>query len=99
LIESLCVIIAESYGHLGFEGLISCFGNIYLHFKGLFARSIPSIKSPHLTPFRHFFAAGLLGQEPLEAEVDVRERRNPPLETEFFTISGPFLALLPKVNI
>ena len=85
MIESLCVIIAESYGHLGFEGLISCFGNIYLHFKGLFARSI--------------FAAGLLDREPLEAEVDVRERRNPPLETEFFTISGPFLALLPKVNI
>lgn len=98
MIESLCVIIAESYGHLGFEGLISCFGNIYLHFKGLFARSIPSIKGPHLTPFR-IFAAGLLDREPLEAEVDVRERRNPPLETEFFTISGPFLALLPKVNI
>ena len=32
-------------------------------------------------------------------EVDVRKRPNPPLETEFFTISGPFLALLPKVNI
>lgn len=29
---------------ISLEGLISCFGNIYLHFKGLFARSIPSIK-------------------------------------------------------
>ncbi|KXS28851.1 hypothetical protein DW792_09465 [Bifidobacterium longum] len=66
MIESLCVIIAESYGHLGFEGLISCFGNIYLHFKGLFARSIPSIKSPHLTPFRHFLQPAYLARSPLK---------------------------------
>ena len=40
-----------------------------------------------------------MDEQPLEMEVDVRKRPNPPLETEFFTISGPFLALLPKVNI
>ena len=56
-------------------------------------------QEPSFSAIPPLFAAGLLGQEPLEAEVDVRERRNPPLETEFFTISGPFLALLPKVNI
>ena len=35
LIESLCVIIAESYGHLGFEGLILPYLEVYFHFEGL----------------------------------------------------------------
>ena len=60
---------------------------------------LPLYLSENFGATKGIFAAGLLDREPLEAEVDVRERRNPPLETEFFTISGPFLALLPKVNI
>ena len=62
--------------------------------------TVRAVNSEYQEPsFNAILAAGLLDREPLEAEVDVRERRNPPLETEFFTISGPFLALLPKVNI
>lgn len=97
MIESLCVIIAESYGHLGFEGLIS-FREHLLALQGAVRAVNSEYQGPSFNAIPPFLQPAYLTGSP-EAEVDVRERRNPPLETEFFTISGPFLALLPKVNI
>ena len=36
LVESLCVIIEEHHGYIGFEELIRCFPDVYFRFEGLF---------------------------------------------------------------
>ncbi|MFY4471136.1 hypothetical protein [Bifidobacterium longum] len=66
---------------LGFEGLISWFGDIYFRFKGLV---IGQTQVRMASRQRHFAVLELLllGHQPLETEVDVSERANQPLETQ-----------------
>jgi len=53
LVESLCVIIEEHHGYIGFEGLIRCFPDVYFRFEGLFIWLNQSVGGLVLTPFRH----------------------------------------------